>query len=578
VSVSLSSSQPPTPDAADSEPEVDARESVSLLQRELRSGPDGLSEREVARRLEVVGPNELAVRRRRRWPADLGRQLIHPLALLLEVAAVLAWVVDASALALAIVAVVVLNAVVSIVQERQAERAVEALGHYLPQRAQVRRDGVTRSVLTTELVPGDVLVLAEGERIPADARLLSGAVAVDTSTLTGESAPVDRSADAVDTADRRLDSPVLVFSGTACVGGSATAVVHATGRHTEIGRIAALSARVGPGESPLERQVRRVAWLIAAVAVGAAAAFLPLGLLAGLSLTQAFLFAIGLLVANVPEGLLPTITLALAGGARTMAKRGALVKRLSAVETLGSTTTICTDKTGTLTINRMHVAQALTADGADASADRQLAGAAARCTTADLPADTGDPTELAVLALADGLGVAPCGERLRLFAFDSSRRRMATVDRRPSTVDRRPSTVDRRRCGDRARQGCPGGGVPALRADPAPAGRGVGGGGRDGGVRAAGSRGGSPGLVGRTVAGARRGGVAANVARADRVDRPSAPRSGRRGRRVPHRRDPGARRHWRQRPHRRHDRPRRWHRRRPGHRRARTGCNERRRP
>jgi len=174
----------------------------------------------------------------------------------------------------------------------------------------------------------------------------------------------------------------------------------------------------------LERQVRRVAWLIAAVAVGAAAAFLPLGLLAGLSLTQAFLFAIGLLVANVPEGLLPTITLALAGGARTMAKRGALVKRLSAVETLGSTTTICTDKTGTLTINRMHVAQALTADGADASADRQLAGAAARCTTADLPADTGDPTELAVLALADGLGVAPCGERLRLFAFDSSRRRI----------------------------------------------------------------------------------------------------------------------------------------------------------
>ncbi len=147
---------------------------------------------------------------------------------------------------------------------------------------------------------------------------------------------MERVADAVDDAARPLDSPVLVFSGTGCVGGAAEAVVHGTGAHTEIGRIAALSGPRPQGDSPLERQVRRVAYLIAAVAVGVGIAFLPLGVYAGLSWPEAFVFAVGLLVANVPEGLLPTITLALAAGVRSMARRGALVKRLSAVETLGS--------------------------------------------------------------------------------------------------------------------------------------------------------------------------------------------------------------------------------------------------
>ena len=152
-----------------------------------------------------------------------------------------------------------------------------------------------------------------------------------------------------------LQAGDVVFSGTACTGGEAQAVVTATGMGTELGRIAALSQRVGREESPLEHQVKRAARLIALVAVGAGLAFLPIGLAAGLTLAAAASFAIGLLVANVPEGLLPTITLALAVGVREMARRGALVKRLSAVETLGSTSVICTDKTGTLTQNRMRV-------------------------------------------------------------------------------------------------------------------------------------------------------------------------------------------------------------------------------
>jgi P-type E1-E2 ATPase len=153
-----------------------------------------------------------------------------------------------------------------------------------------------------------------------------------------------------------------------CEGGEAQAMVTATGMSTQLGRIAALSQRVGRDESPLEHQVKRVAWLIALVAVGVGIAFLPVGLAAGLTLTAAASFTIGLLVANVPEGLLPTITLALAVGVREMAQRGALVKRLSAVETLGSTSIICTDKTGTLTQNRMHVTAVWTPQGEAAPA------------------------------------------------------------------------------------------------------------------------------------------------------------------------------------------------------------------
>ena len=175
----------------------------------------------------------------------------------------------------------------------------------------------------------------------------------------------------------------MVFSGTACTGGEAQALVTATGMGTELGRIAALSQRVGRDESPLERQVKRAAWLIAMVAVGAGIAFLPIGLAAGLSVGAAVSFAIGLLVANVPEGLLPTITLALAVGVREMARRGALVKRLSAVETLGSTAVICTDKTGTLTQNRMRVTTVWT-PGDDEESAALLAEVASSCNTADL--------------------------------------------------------------------------------------------------------------------------------------------------------------------------------------------------
>jgi calcium-translocating P-type ATPase len=432
---------------------VDRTEPIELLLRDLRTSRTGLSQREARRRLVVHGPNELRRRGGPTWPRELLRQLVHPLALLLWAAGALALVAGTQVLAAAIVAVIVLNALLAFIQEQQAERAVEALERFLPPQASVLRDGGRATVAASELVPGDLLLIEEGDRISADARVVDGAVEVDLSTLTGESAPVTRSVGSGDARAPLLEAPNLLFSGTTCTAGEAGAVVVATGMATELGRIAALSQRVGREESPLESQVRHVARLIAAVAVGAGLAFVPLGTLgAGLALGDAAVFAIGLLVANVPEGLLPTITLALAVGVRGLARRGALVKRLSAVETLGSTTVVCTDKTGTLTENRMRITRVWTAatghldlEGEallDAVRTRPavvaLAQVATRCNNAEPAAydsDTasGDPTEIALAGLAVGLGEAgsiAARERGRRaeFRFDPGRRLMTTVD------------------------------------------------------------------------------------------------------------------------------------------------------
>ena len=435
--------------ALDSVSALDPQESIDRLLRDLRTRRAGLSDREAARRLVVFGPNELVRRGGRTWPRELVGQLIHPLALLLWLAGLLAAVSGTTPLAIAIVVVILINALFAFVQERHAEQAVEALSAYLPVTVRVVRDAMQRPMEVRELVPGDVILVQEGDRVSADARLLTGSVEMDLSTLTGESLPLLRSADASDTRGPILEARDLVFSGTNCSGGEATAVVFSTGMHTELGRIAALSQRVGHDDSPLEAQVKHVARLIAVVAVGMGVAFIPLGtLMAGLSLTDAVNFAIGLLVANVPEGLLPTITLALAVGVRILARKGVLVKRISAVETLGSTSVICTDKTGTLTLNRMRVTRgwtservldfnALLPDVDPHSAANRMARAVVACNNAEIVPgqsgqERGDPTELALLHMARSLGIDPGAEpgvRMAQFHFDPALRRMSTVDR-----------------------------------------------------------------------------------------------------------------------------------------------------
>ncbi|MFZ2112859.1 MAG: HAD-IC family P-type ATPase, partial [Solirubrobacteraceae bacterium] len=443
-----------TADRGSPEPSVefDATESAELLLRDLRSSRTGLSTSEAQRRLLQYGPNQLRRRGGVKWPGELARQLTHPLALLLWLAAALSFAVGSQTIAVAVLLVILLNALFAFIQEMQAERAVEALAQFLPQHVTVLRDGAPASILAADLVPGDIVLVEEGDRIAADMRLISGGVEVDISTLTGESAPVLRSAELIDTGVPRIEARDLLFSGTSATGGEAQGLVFATGMHTELGRIAALSERVKEEPSPLERQVRKVAWLIAAIAIAMAVAFVPVAIFgAGLSFTNSVVFAVGLLAGNVPEGLLPVITLALAVAVRLLARRGALVKRLSAVETLGSTDVICTDKTGTLTQNQMRPVAAWTlANEIPLDPDRTsgqppsrsdaalsaLAETAAACNNAHLNADgnsSGDPTEIALLIAAQTLsaGVDAASRehtRAHQYNFDAQRKLMSTID------------------------------------------------------------------------------------------------------------------------------------------------------
>jgi calcium-translocating P-type ATPase len=445
----------------DSDPGIPAPASVDDLEvleprnrllRDLRTSEQGLSSREAGRRLAQYGPNVLTRRGHVRWPREIARQLTHPLALLLWLAAVLSFAVGSTVVGVAVVLVIILNAAFAFVQELQAERAVEALAGYMPQRVTVLRDGQPTVIEATGLVPGDVVLLEEGERIAADMRILSGAVEVDLSALTGESAPAVRSADTHGSPPSLLQARDLLFSGTSCTGGEARAVAFATAMHTELGRIAALSERVREDPSPLEQQVRRVAWLIAAIAVAMACGFVPVAIFGtGLSVHNSVIFAVGLLAGNVPEGLLPVITLALAVAVRLLARRGALVKRLSAVETLGCTDVICTDKTGTVTENRMRpveawvLAQAVRLD-AQAESDHApwrgltaLAEAAASCNNARLDGQgvaAGDPTEVALLQAARSLGADVDPDRreqcrLHQYNFDPQLKLMTTLDHGP---------------------------------------------------------------------------------------------------------------------------------------------------
>lgn len=416
---------------------LDPLEPLPLLRRELHTGPHGLSSREAARRLAVYGPNEVRRKARSSLGKELVQQVVHPLALLLWAAAALAFGADIPVLGWAILAVVLLNAGFALLQERQAERAVETLARYLPEHALVIRDGKPANVEARDLVPGDLIVLDEGARVPADARLTEGAVEADLSMLTGESAPVERLPGPGFAGAPLLQEPNLVFSGTTCTEGQAQAIVFATGDHTELGRIAALSQRTRRDLSPLERQVKKVAWLIAGVALAMGTVFLGAGVAVGLPLTDSLMFSIGLIVANVPEGLLPTITLALAVGVRVLARKGAVVKRLSAVETLGSTSVICTDKTGTLTRNRMRLHAVWTpAHGTDSgpwAADPVHAGALCTTVTRDDSGDLhGDPTETALVEGAAAHGAPVDVEdrdaaRRALFRFDPRLRLMSVV-------------------------------------------------------------------------------------------------------------------------------------------------------
>lgn len=334
--------------------------STKQVYETLSTSAQGLSEAETAIRIKHYGFNELPEPARRSLFLRFTDQLTHFMALLLWVAGTLAFISGTPELGWAIWAVIWINAGFSFWQEFQAEQALAALNKMLPAQAKVYRDGTLCEIPVREMVPGDVMELEEGDRISADARLVSAqSCYVDVSVLTGESLPVARNAEPVTTEKMRAsEASNLIFAGSTVSAGRGLAVVYATGTHTEFGQVAHLTATVKREPSTLEVQINRVVHIITAIALGMGVlVFLLTNLMVGMGPKESFIFAIGIIVAFVPEGLLPTVTLALAIGVKRMAKRNALVRRLSAVETLSATTVNCTDKTGTLTKNEMTVRQ-----------------------------------------------------------------------------------------------------------------------------------------------------------------------------------------------------------------------------
>ena len=326
--------------------------------RELNTSKSGLDTEEVEKRIIEYGLNQIEEVKQKPLIFKFIANLYQLLALLLWGASALAFISGTPQLGFAIIAVIIINAIFSFWQEFEAEKAVAALKKILPSTAKVIRQGKQTEVLASQLVPGDIIVLEEGDNISADARLVEAyQMKVDSSTLTGESKPVRKIADSDETDDETIVGSVnLVLAGTNVSSGSGKAVIFATGVNTEFNKIAALTQNVKEEPSPLQKQLSRLTKIIALIAIlmGVALFFLNIYVVK-LSLSVAFLFAIGLTVANVPEGLLPTVTLALAASVKKMVGKNALIKRLSSVETLGSTNIICTDKTGTLTQNQMTV-------------------------------------------------------------------------------------------------------------------------------------------------------------------------------------------------------------------------------
>ena len=329
----------------------------------LDSTRSGLRETEAKARLSQYGPNELE--RRKKTPPILVflRQFLSPLIYVLLLAVIISVIVEHFIDAGVILGVLIFNAVIGFMQETRAERAMEALIQMAAPKAKVRRDGSIKLLPAREIVPGDILLLETGDRVPADARLIElSNLKMNEATLTGESMPVDKHTGALGEDVPMAERKNLVYMGTIITYGRATATVVRTGMSTEIGKIATVIQEMKPEKTPLQKNISKLSRYIIALFLGACSLLVIVGLLRGLGWLEMFLLAVAAAVSAIPEGLPAVVTIVLAMGMRTMAHRNAIIRKLVAVETLGSATVICSDKTGTLTLNEMTV-QRLYVDG-----------------------------------------------------------------------------------------------------------------------------------------------------------------------------------------------------------------------
>jgi sodium/potassium-transporting ATPase subunit alpha len=405
----------------------------------LVTSENGLTEEEARKRFPEFGPNEIRELRKKPLVLKFLSQFSHFLAILLWIAASLSFLLEylnpgegMLTLGVAITAVIFINAVFAFIQEYRAEKALEAMKKLLPFYVKIIREGTEKEILAREIVPGDIVNLSEGDKVPADLRLIeANEMRVNNAPLTGESEPVTRITEP--SPGEIINSSNIAFAGTTVVSGSGVGVVFATGMRTEFGRIAHLTGTVTPGLSPLQREIVKITKVVTAIAVTTGIIFFVIGFAIGRTFWENFLFAVGIIIANVPEGLLPTVTLSLAIGSQRMLKRKALIKTLTSVETLGSVTVICTDKTGTLTQNRMDVKR-IASLGELTKTDKQrpplMLTVALLCNNTRVVEDSlkGEPTEVALYKKAFETVGTISSRRIKEFPFDSDRKRMSTVN------------------------------------------------------------------------------------------------------------------------------------------------------
>ena len=422
----------------------------------------GLDAADARNRLQNYGPNRLPEGKKRgpfmRFLSQFNNVLVYVLLGAGFIKLMLNLWVDASI----IFGVVILNALLGFIQEGKAEKALESIRNMLSAEARTLRDGETRMIPAEQLVPGDVVLLESGDKIPADLRLVDAKnLRTEEAALTGESVPADKSTDPVSKNSTVGDRRCMAFSGTMVVSGRATGVVVATGSNTELGRINALLAGVSALETPLLRQIKKFGYAITAViAVVSVVVFAYGKWVRGMDFVELFQAVVGIAVSVIPEGLPAIITITLAIGVQRMAQRNAIIRRLPAVETLGSVSRICSDKTGTLTLMEMMVASAVTAEAAyqvtgngygpegEVKKDGEPAGkepvlavmgrVCLLCNDADLFHEkgswkvNGDPTEAALYPFATKLGMDRQAEqaaspRIDSIPFESEHKFMATL-------------------------------------------------------------------------------------------------------------------------------------------------------
>ena len=423
---------------------------------ELQVAPSvGLSEQQVAARLEKYGKNKITGSKKKSLVAMFFAQMQDALIYVLLAATVITFIIGEYTDSIIIIVVVLINALIGVAQEYKAEQAIEALQKMSNPQTMVRRAGENQEIDSEDLVPGDVVLIDAGRFIPADLRLIeSSNLQIEESALTGESVPTHKDASAIieDTAANIGDRSNMAFRSTTATYGRGEGVVIATGMQTEMGKIASILDSAEDSETPLQRRLNELGKVLGLMAVGVSVLILVISLFQGRDLFDMFLIAISLAVAAIPEGLAAIVAIVLALGVTRMSKINAIIKKLPAVETLGSVTIICSDKTGTLTQNRMTVVEHFTLQGnktiseqvvkseacVELSADEQLmARSFLLCNDASIEGEeeTGDPTESALLAYAQKAGLIKSTQeakypRIDERPFDSERKLMSTLNKR----------------------------------------------------------------------------------------------------------------------------------------------------